>query len=176
MPPPRSRVTAFIPSEPSVARVQDFKDGAETEVHAPKAGRGVGSRSGPSCTHGTPGSTRIGVEVSCPPRRHLSPVFDISAVLVQYRVPFVALGRAALGLARTCRDYFPQTVRAGYSPRRRWHNFCRKSDLVILVIPSLRMRYGIVRHKQAVAIFVLLCILLGGRRRRREFVGVHRSA
>ena len=37
------------------------------------------------------------------------------------------------------------------------------------------MRYGIVRHKQAVSVFVLLCIFLGGRRRRREFVGVHRS-
>ena len=37
------------------------------------------------------------------------------------------------------------------------------------------MRYGIVRHKQAVSVFVLLCILLGGCHRRRELVGVHRS-
>lgn len=36
------------------------------------------------------------------------------------------------------------------------------------------MRYGIVRHKQAVGVFVLLCIFLGGRHRRRELVGVHR--
>ena len=37
------------------------------------------------------------------------------------------------------------------------------------------MRYDIVRHKQAVGVFILLCILLGGCRRRREFVGVHCS-
>ena len=37
------------------------------------------------------------------------------------------------------------------------------------------MRYGIVRHKQAVSVFVLLCIFLGGRRRRRELVGFYRS-
>ena len=37
------------------------------------------------------------------------------------------------------------------------------------------MRYGIVRHKQAVGVFVLLCILLGGLYRRREFVGFYRS-
>ena len=37
------------------------------------------------------------------------------------------------------------------------------------------MRYGIVRHKQAVSVFVLLCIFLGGRHRRRELVGVHRT-
>ena len=36
------------------------------------------------------------------------------------------------------------------------------------------MRYGIVRHKQAVGIFFLLCILLGGHRLRCELVGVHR--
>ena len=35
------------------------------------------------------------------------------------------------------------------------------------------MRYGIVRHKQAVGIFVLLCILLGGCHLRCELVGVH---
>ena len=37
------------------------------------------------------------------PRIHFIPVLDISAVLVQHRVPFVALGHAALGIARTCR-------------------------------------------------------------------------
>ena len=35
------------------------------------------------------------------------------------------------------------------------------------------MRYGIVRHKQAVCIFVRLCVLIGGRHRRGELVGVH---
>ena len=37
------------------------------------------------------------------------------------------------------------------------------------------MRYGIVRHKQAVGVFILLCIFLGGCRRRCEFVGFYRS-
>ena len=37
------------------------------------------------------------------------------------------------------------------------------------------MRYGIVRHKQAVGVFVLLCILLGGLYRRRELVGFYCS-
>ena len=37
------------------------------------------------------------------------------------------------------------------------------------------MRYGIVRHKQAVGIFFLLCILLGGHRLRCELVGFYRS-
>ena len=37
------------------------------------------------------------------------------------------------------------------------------------------MRYGIVRHKQAVGVFVLLCIFLGGRHRRRELVGFYCS-
>ena len=35
------------------------------------------------------------------------------------------------------------------------------------------MRYGIVRHEQAVGILVLLCILLCGCHLRRELVGVH---
>ena len=37
------------------------------------------------------------------------------------------------------------------------------------------MRYIVVRNKQAVGVFVLLCIFLGGRHRRRELVGVHRT-
>ena len=37
------------------------------------------------------------------------------------------------------------------------------------------MRYIVVRNKQAVSVFVLLCISLGGRHRRRELVGVHRT-
>ena len=36
------------------------------------------------------------------------------------------------------------------------------------------MRYDIVRHKQTVGVFVLLCIFLGGRHLRCELVGVHR--
>ena len=37
------------------------------------------------------------------------------------------------------------------------------------------MRYIVVRNKQAVGIFVLLCIFLGGRYRRRELVGFYCS-
>ena len=41
------------------------------------------------------------------------------------------------------------------------------------MIPACRVRYGIVRHEQAVGIFFLLCILLSGCHLRRELVGVH---
>ena len=37
------------------------------------------------------------------------------------------------------------------------------------------MRYIVVRNKQAVSVFVLLCILIGGCRLRCELVGAHRS-
>ena len=37
------------------------------------------------------------------------------------------------------------------------------------------MRYGIIRHEQAVGIFILLCILLGGRHLRCELVGFYCS-
>ena len=80
------------------AKVQDFKDGAETDVldgnrsiaAAPVAGRIV------------PAKRTIpirNVRSILPPRRHPTPVFDISVILVQYPVPFVALGRAAFGIA-----------------------------------------------------------------------------
>ena len=80
------------------AKIQDFKDGAETDVldgnrsiaAAPVAGRIV------------PAKRTIpirNVRSILPPRRHPTPVFDISVILVQYPVPFVALGRAAFGIA-----------------------------------------------------------------------------
>ena len=37
------------------------------------------------------------------------------------------------------------------------------------------MRYGIVRYKQAVGVFILLCICLSRCHLRHELVGVHRS-
>ena len=40
--------------------------------------------------------------------------------------------------------------------------FAKNQLFGIQVIPAYRMRYGIVRHEQAMGIFVLLCILLGG--------------
>ena len=45
----------------------------------------------------------------------------------------------------------------------------------IQVIPGYRMRYGIICHKQAVEIFVLLCIFLGGFPLRCELVSIHCS-
>ena len=82
-------------------RVQDFKDGAETDVRAgvrsivvaPVAGRIVPANRT---------ARRVARKSILPPRIHFIPVLDISAVLIQHRVPFVALGHAAFGIARTC--------------------------------------------------------------------------
>ena len=69
-------------------RVQDFKDGAETEVREgersiaadPVAGRNVPANR----------TVRLGDRRSIlSPRIHFIPVLDISAVLVQYPVPFI---------------------------------------------------------------------------------------
>ena len=78
-------------------RVQDFKDRAETD-----------EREGVRSIVVVPASARIVPAnrterrvVSCcvlPPRIYAIPVFDVAAVLVQYPVPFVALGHAALGI------------------------------------------------------------------------------
>ena len=74
--------------------VQDFKDRAETDVRdldrstvAPGAGRIVP----------TDRAIRLAT-IWCvlPPRKHVVPVFDVAAVLVQHRVPLIALGRTAL--------------------------------------------------------------------------------
>ena len=75
-------------------RLQDFKDGAETEarggvrstVVVPVAGRIV-----PAARTARREARRNILS----PRIHFIPVLDISAVLIQHRVPFVALGRAA---------------------------------------------------------------------------------
>ena len=78
------------PVRAQCVRVQDFKDGAETDdrvlersiVVIPAAGRMV-----PTVRADWERIIGFGV---LPPRRHLAPVFDISAVLVQYLIPFVA--------------------------------------------------------------------------------------
>ena len=88
------------PVRTQCVRVQDFKDGAETDdrvgdrsiVDVPVAGRIAPANR----------TVRRGISILSP-RIHFNPVLDISAVLVQHRVPFVALGHAALGIARTCR-------------------------------------------------------------------------
>ena len=69
-------------------RVQDFKDGAETEVDVPKRGRGVIPGAGRVVPTVRP--ERLGGRRSIlSPRIHFIPVLDISAVLVQYPVPFI---------------------------------------------------------------------------------------
>ena len=154
------------------AGVQDFKDGAETDVRtgarstvvAPEAGRTV-----PANRTARPRRARN----ILPPRMHPAPVFDISVVLIQYSVPFVALGRAVLGIARAC------TIAShGRRTQRIAHTAggvvpAENQPSGIQLIPAYRMRYGIVRHKQAVCIFVRLCVLIGGCHRRGELVGVH---
>ena len=154
------------------AGVQDFKDGAETDRRAGAlgpAGGPVAGRIRPTMHTGRPRRARN----ILPPRMHPAPVFDISVVLIQYSVPFVALGRAAFGLARACTTT---------SRRRRTQRIAHAAGGVVFaenqicgvqVIPANRMRYGIVRHEQAVGILVLLCILLCGCHLRRELVGVH---
>ena len=89
------------PARAQCVRVQDFKDGAETDVRigvrssggAPVAGRSVPANRT---------ERRVDRNSILSPRIHFIPVLDISAVLIQHRVPFVALGHAAFGIARTC--------------------------------------------------------------------------
>ena len=89
------------PVRAQCVRVQDFKDGAETDVRAgvrsivvaPVAGRIVPANRT---------ARRVARRNILSPRKHFIPVLDISAVLIQHRVPFVALGHAAFGIARTC--------------------------------------------------------------------------
>ena len=164
----------FQPVRAQCVRVQDFKDGAETDVRAgvrsmvavPVAGRIVPANR----------TVRRVVRNSIlSPRIHFIPVLDISAVLVQHRVPFVALGHAAFGIARTC---------IVTSHRRRTQRIAHAAAGIIFAenqicgiqgIPAYIIRYDIVRHKQAVGVFVLLCIFLSGRHRRRELVGFYCS-
>ena len=107
------------------------------------------------------------------PRKHLAPVFDIFVVLVQHLIPFVVLWRDAPGLTRTC-----TTTSHGRRTQRIVHAagcvvFAENQICGIQGIPAYILRYGIIRHKQAVVIFVLLCILLGGCRLRCKLIGIH---
>ena len=81
-------------------RVQDFKDGAETEEAAPMRGREEIPEAG------RPGPTVRPVRCAVrrnilSTRKHTFPVWDIFVALVQYLIPFVALGHAASGIVRT---------------------------------------------------------------------------
>ena len=85
----------FQPVRAQCVRVQDFKDRAETEGRAMPHSTAVM----PAAVRTVPTKRTLRRNISrsiLPPRRHPFPVFDISVVLVQYSVPFVALGRAAI--------------------------------------------------------------------------------
>ena len=86
------------PVRAQCVRVQDFKDGAETDVRegvvhskfvVPEAGRKVPANRT---------VRRAARRNILSPRKHSIPVLDISAVLVQHRVPFVTFGHAAFGI------------------------------------------------------------------------------
>ena len=147
----------FQPVRTQRVRVQDFKDRAETEGlvgtrsngAVPDAGRIVPS----ACT------VRLRTARSILSKRiYLSKVFDISVVLVQHLVPFVALWYAVLGIVRAY-----ATTSHGRCTQRIFHAaggvaFSENQTCRIQILPAYRMRYGIIRHKQAVGIFVLLRI------------------
>ena len=92
---------SFQPVRAQRVRVQDFKDRAEADAR-------IGGRSNaivPAASRIVPANRTarfLSARSILSPRRHPAPVFDISVVLVQYSVPFVALGRAASGIARAC--------------------------------------------------------------------------
>ena len=82
------------PVSAQCVRVQDFKDGAEAE------GRVRSIVAGPETCRTVPPANRTerrrnSYSSILSTRKHLPPVFDISVVLIQYLIPFVAFGRAA---------------------------------------------------------------------------------
>ena len=139
-------------------RVQDFKHGAETDVRAgvrssevePEAGRTV------------PANRTVRRVVSCcvlPPRIYAIPVFDVAAVLVQHRVPLIALGRAAFYIAPAYMITSHRRRTQGIVHAAAGIVLAEKQTRGIQVIPAYRMRYIVVRNKQAM--FVRGGILVG---------------
>ena len=127
-------------------RVQDFKHGAETKERA-----GIHSMEGATVAGPIVPANRAVRRIQSvsilPQQIQLIPVFDISAVLVQYPVPFVALGRAAFGPTRACK-----TTSHGRRTQCIVHAaagiiFAENQTCGIQVIPAYRMRYGIVRNE-----------------------------
>ena len=155
-------------------RVQDFKDGAETDVR--EGARSIAADPVAGRIVPTNRTVRRGNGMSIlPPRIHFIPVLDISAVLIQHRVPFVALGHAAFGIAQTYKVTSHRRCAQGIVHAAAGIIFAENQTCGIQVIPAYTICYGKIRHKQAVGIFVLLCILLGGCHLRCEFVGFYRS-
>ena len=163
----------FQPVRAQCVRVQDFKDGAETDVRAGIHSMEVAPVAGRIEPANRTVRLRTTFKSILPPRKHPIPVFDISAVLVQYPVPFVALGRAQITRASA-------TTSHGRRAQRIVHTACgivlaENQTCGIQVIPAYIICYGKIRHEQAVGIFILLCILLGGCRLRCELVGIDRA-
>ena len=90
------------PVRAQCVRVQDFKDGAETEGDVPTRGRDVTPGAGRAVPTDRP-ARRVVRRNILPPRNYFIPVLDISVVLVQYRVPFIICRRTAFGIVPTCR-------------------------------------------------------------------------
>ena len=85
----------FQPVSAQRAGVQDIKHGAETEERAGIHSMEVAPVAGRIEPANRTVRLRTTFKSVLPPRKHPIPVFDISVLLVQYPVPFVALGRAA---------------------------------------------------------------------------------
>ena len=163
------------PVRTQCVRVQDFKDRAETDARVgvrsiavdPEAGRSApANRTARRVARNSILSPQIQI--------HIIPVLDISAVLIQHRVPFVALGHAAFGIAQTYKVTSHRRCAQGIVHAAAGIIFAENQICGIQGIPAYIIRYGIIRHEQAVGIFILLCILLGGCHLRCELVGVHR--
>ena len=91
----------FQPVRAQCVRVQDFKDGAETEGRVGERSRVAVPVAGRRVPAARPGR-RVERNSILSPQIHFIPVLDIAAVLVQHRVPLIALRRTAFGIARTC--------------------------------------------------------------------------
>ena len=157
----KGKGNGFQPVRVQCVRVQNFKDGAETEADVIIPGRVVIPVAGRVVPTDRTARRRSTPSILSP-RKHLAPVFDIFVVLVQHLIPFVVLWRDAPGLTRIC-----TTTSHGRRTQRIVHAagcvvFAENQLCGMQGIPAYILRYGIIRHKQAVGIFVVLCILLGG--------------
>ena len=104
MPPSKVKGNGLQPVRAQCVRVQDFKDGAETDVRRSEheASR-CNTRSGPNCTREPHGTTRRKKTVSCP-HEYISFQFWIYPLSLFSIVSHSLLWRrAVLGIARTCR-------------------------------------------------------------------------
>ena len=129
-------------------RVQDFKDRAETDARVgvrsiavdPEAGRSApANRTARRVARNSILSPQIQI--------HIIPVLDISAVLIQHRVPFVALGHAAFGIAQTYKVTSHRRCAQGIVHAAAGIIFAENQICGIQGIPAYRMRYGIVRNE-----------------------------